>query len=227
MHIVIGAGEVGTAVAAALSRAHDVVLRDVEPIVRHAEYLHICFPWSDSFLEHVKGYQEEHGAGTVIVYSTVPVGTCDSQGWTHSPVTGKHPHLEESVLTFRRVCAGKDADVAAKIWSLVSDELEVTTLDRAADSEAAKIWELIQYGVQVRVEKAIAAWCDVSGVSYDHVYTQSALNYNLGYTQLGHSEYVRPVLRRMPGPIGGHCVVQNALMIDHELSRMVVEWDDY
>lgn len=224
-HLVVGAGEVGRAVHAVLGRAHDVMIRDINPSAVQADVLHVCFPWSGRFVEDVREYVRVHRARLVVVYSTVPVGTCDEHGWVHSPVTGKHPHLEESLLGFRRVVAGRDADLAEKIWAQVDKALPVVVRERAADTEAGKLWELIQYGLQIRVEKAIHEWCEKENVDFDYVYADTARAYNAGYVGLGYEQYVRPVLEHVPGPIGGHCVTQNAALIDHPLARLVVDGD--
>ena len=217
-HLVIGAGEVGTALHTVLNTRDVCEIRDVDPIDYRADVIHIAFPWSDAFVEHVQRYAAEHGAELVVVHSTVPVGTCDANGWVHSPVRGRHPNLVGGLRKFVKHFGGLGAHEAALHWPGWS---RVHTFAR--DTEAGKIWELIQYGVQIRVEKAIHAWCAENNVDFDIVYTEFADTYNDGYTQLGEYDFVRPVLKHMPGPIGGHCVVQNASMIDHPLARIVTD----
>src|SRR5699024_11934419 len=97
-HLVVGAGEVGTAVHAVLSRAHPTYLRDVAPVDIKADVLDVCIPWSETFVDAVHRYAVEHGARMVVVHSTVPVGTCEENGSIHSPILGRHPDLEAGVL---------------------------------------------------------------------------------------------------------------------------------
>lgn len=220
-HLVVGAGEVGTAVYAVLSRAHSTLMRDVEPVDVEADVLDVCIPWSDSFVDIVQGYTVEHQARLVVVHSTVPTGTCDAQGWVHSPIRGRHPHLEEGVATFVKHFGGAGAEEAALDWK----DAGVTTAvhPRAAETEAGKLWELAQYGLQVRVEKAIHAWCAEQGLDPEVVYTAMAHTYNAGYEQLGCGHFVRPVLRHVPGQIGGHCVVPMSNLLDHPIAEIVRE----
>lgn len=220
-HLVVGAGEVGTAVAAVLSRAHPTVLRDVDPVDETADVLDVCIPWSDTFVKSVAGYAIEHQVHTVVVHSTVPAGTCDAQGWVHSPIRGRHPHLEEGVTSFVKHFGGAGAEEAALDWKVVG--VPTAVHPRAAECEAGKLWELVQFGVQVRMEKAIHTWCTERGLDPEVVYTSMAHTYNQGYEQLGYGHFVRPVLKHMPGDIGGHCVVPMADLLDHPAADIVKE----
>lgn len=221
-HLIIGAGEVGTALYEVLSECGDPVhIRDIDYVCGNADVLHICIPWSATFVEEVNNYIVEHGADLVVVHSTVPVGTCDPHRWVHSPVRGKHPHLAEGLRTFAKHFGGLRAPEAAKAF----DAMQIPTVlhSLARDTEAGKLWELIQYGVQIQVEKQIHAWCEDHDVDFAVVYTAMAASYNDGWEQLGQPEYVRPILEHVPGPIGGHCIRQNAALIDHPLARLVAE----
>ena len=217
----MGAGQVGTAVATVLSRAHPTVLRDVDPVDVEADVLDVCIPWQPGFVDIVAGYAIEHQARLVVVHSTVPAGTCDEQGWVHSPIRGRHPDLEEGVATFVKHFGGAGAAEAALEWKEVG--VPTAVHPRAAECEAGKLWELVQFGVQVRVEKAIHAWCDEHGLDPEVVYTSFAHTYNQGYEQLGASHFVRPVLRHVPGEIGGHCVVPMSYLLDHPIAETVRE----
>lgn len=219
-HLVIGAGEVGHALGQVISgTGYRVVLRDLEAVSQTADVMHVCYPYSPDFEQDTRDYQTHHQADLVIVHSTVPVGTCDRNGWVHSPVRGQHPHLIAGLETFAKHFGGRRADEA--IHSL-RGAFSCTMAHRsAADTEAGKLWELAQYGIQIRVEKAIHEWCEQHGLDFDVVYSDMAQTYNEGYEALGHSEFHRPVLRHMPGEIGGHCVRENAQYLDHEIARIV------
>lgn len=218
-HLVVGAGEVGTAVRAVLARAHETDIRDIDPVNVTAEMLHICIPWSDRFIETVREYAQVHDAGLVVVHSTVPVGTCDSQAWVHSPIRGRHPHLAASLLAFVKHVGGGRAGQAAEVFAAAGVPVQVH--ERAAETEAGKLWELVQFGLQVRVEQEIHAWCEQRGLDPDVVYRHFAASYNAGYAALDERRFVRPVLDHVPGPIGGHCVSPGARMLDHPLADVV------
>lgn len=104
------------------------------------------------------------------------------------------------------------------MWAPIS---KTAVHPRAVETEAGKLWELVQYGLQVRVCQAIHEWCMARGLDPDVVYRQFAEEYNAGYATLGYRRFVRPVLDYVPGPIGGHCVARNAPMIDHPIAEVV------
>lgn len=220
-HLVIGAGEIGTALHTLLGSACEVALRDVGEVDCRARTLHIAFPWSERFTDQVAAYEQAHGADLVVVHSTVQVGTCDPRGWVHSPVRGRHPGLLYGLSASVKHIGGQRAPEVALVFRACG--LRVSIHDRAAETEAGKLWELVQFGLQVKVEQAIHDWCAEHGVDPDVVYREFAEAYNDAYRMLGQPQFVRPVLEHMPGPIGGHCIRDCAALLDHPLARMVAE----
>jgi hypothetical protein len=209
--VIVGMGEVGLALAQVLDVAHTRDIEPGDPI--DADVLHVAFPWSDGFVDACLDYESEYNAGLVVVHSTVPVGTCDPHGWVHSPVRGRHPHLAESLRVFTKHAGG--ARAAEFVWPF---ELQIH--DRAAETEAGKLWELVQFGLQVRITQAIYEWSAAGGLDPDVVYRQFAETYNAGCERVA-PQFVRPVLDYVPGPIGGHCVAQNSRLIDHPLIDLI------
>jgi len=99
--IIIGAGEVGTALYRVLFNYHITWIRgkvnlDLQPSIS-PEIIHICFPYSDNFSKYVKAYKEKYNPKHIVIHSTVPVGTSRPLGAVHSPVEGLHPFLKESI----------------------------------------------------------------------------------------------------------------------------------
>lgn len=222
--LVIGSGEVGTALYNVLKDAGaDVTLRDTDPVDVSADVLHVCYPWSGSFVDDTLAYVREHGASLVIVHSTVPPGTCDPQDWVHSPVRGRHPGLEEGLRTFVKHVGGERALRTRRAARLLTDAgLRVQVHARAAETEAGKVWELVQFGLQVMIEQQVHDWCERYGLNHREVYADFARTYNDGYATLNEHRFIRPILEHVPGPIGGHCVTQNATHIDHSLVRQLM-----
>ena len=216
--LVIGAGEVGTAIAEVL----DCPVVDVhDRKVADPAVLHICFPWSDRFVEHVSGYQAMYGPDVTVVHSTVPVGTCRRLGAVHSPVRGRHPHLAESVRTFVKFFGGDRAAEAAKPF--VAAGVDVRTVDDPETTEAGKLWELLMFGIAVAQQKEMYRWCVARGADPDVAYRLFTETYNDGYRKLGVGHVQRPVIEPMDGPIGGHCVVENAPLVAHPFADLLTD----
>lgn len=223
-HVVIGAGEVGVAVAEVLTgnSQYEVFLRDIRPFgPTRADVIHICFPYYEEFEAAVRAYQRYYEPQLTIVHSTVPVGTCDSIPAVHSPIRGKHPRLAESIKTFEKFFGGIDSEKAAEIFEKCGVKTAIRL--KAADTEAGKLWELAQYGLNIFIEKHIHQWCQEHGLDFETVYTDFAVTYNAGYKQLGDSQFIRPILKHVPGPIGGHCVVPGSMLLADPLADLVAQ----
>lgn len=215
-HVVIGAGQVGRAVAAVLG---DAVLRDIGDPVVPADVLHICFPYGDDFLAQAHEYVTAYAPSLVIVHSTVAVGTCSQLGAVHSPVTGKHPDLALGILTFVKFFGGPDAETAAAIFEARGVRTEC--YPDAETTEAGKLWATLQYGWLIALEKECRRFAENHGADPDIAYRRFNEVYNEGYEALGLPHRL-PILDDVPGPIGGHCVIANARLTPAYLARQLV-----
>lgn len=228
IHIVAGLGEVGASLHRVLTEhsdekvgSIDIDYEDIEDIKRKKiDFLHVCFPWSDVFIKNVADYADKYQPTYIVVHSTVPIGTCEPNGWIHSPVRGMHPELDLSLKTFTKHFGGVNAEDAADSWDAMGIGKTKVHLS-SSDTEAAKILELIQYGVNIQVEKSIHAFCVNNQLNFDVVYTQFAETYNEGFSDMNLGMYVRPILKHIPGDIKGHCVVPMSHLIDHPLAEIV------
>lgn len=211
-HLVIGCGEVGSALASVLNCDTHDPLKGVVAVGRSYDVLHVCFPFSDLyFREAVNSYRDQFKTSLCVVHSTVPVGTCDNMGVIHSPIRGVHPNLAEGIKTFVKFFGGERAQEAADLFTEIGIQCQVT--EKAATTEALKLWDTLQYGINILLEKEIHQWCEQFGIDFDIVYTKANQTYNEGYDKLGKPHFKKYVLRHSDGPIGGHCVVPNAKLL--------------
>lgn len=220
-HLVIGLGEVGKAVQKAFQC--DGIDRDQEAQGPY-DVMHVCFPYSVDFPAQLAAYRLAYQPTYVVVHSTVPVGTCDALKVTHSPVRGKHPHLYESLCVFTKYIAGPTIETA----NILAQEFEYwgiqsRAVPRAAETEAGKLLDLMQYGVSILLEKEIYEFCKKHGLDFETVYTNFNTTYNKGYTTMGDAHVVRPVLKHVDGPIGGHCVVQMMSLLDSPSAYFIID----
>ncbi len=209
VQVTVGLGEVGKAIYKIVGKGYWVTREDSNWDATHADIIHICFPYYKDFEEVVLQYKKM--CNLLIVHSTVPVGTCDKLGVVHSPIRGMHPHLEKGIRTFVKYFGGKDAKKAAKIFSNLG--IKTKTYANARTTEALKLWDTSQYGRLIMLEKEIHEWCKKNNVDFNEIYTKANQDYNKGYIKLGRPEVVRPWLKHMEGPIGGHCILPNAELL--------------
>lgn len=217
MALVVGNGEVGSAVAAVLGCEAVDITSVGEPV----DHLHICFPYSVDFLAEVDRYRDLFTPDLLVIHSTVPVGTSAKLDAIHSPVRGRHPDLEEALRVFVKFFAGPRAEDAATYWPGPT-----RIVGQQATTEAGKLWELLHYGLVIAAQKEMAAWCTQVGADPDIAYREFAETYNAGYATLGDHQFKRPVIEPTDGPIGGHCIIANAAHIDHPLARLLEELND-
>ena len=65
--------------------------------------------------------------------------------------------------------------------------------------------------------------CDQIGADFDEAVTDFNETYNSGYDQLGKKNVIRPVLFPPDGPIGGHCVIPNAKLLEKIFESLALD----
>lgn len=220
-HLVIGLGEVGSAIQQILQcDGYDNSKAGSMEIGQKYDILHICFTYGSDFVKHVIDYQVKYKPKYIVVHSTVPIGTCRAHGWTHSPIRGKHPDLKESILTFTKYIGGVNALAVGRELQKFGINIKVVT--DADNTEAGKLYDLMQYAVSILLSKHIYKACKEKGLNFDTVYRDFNKTYNIGYQQMGMPEVNRPILEYKPGPIGGHCVVPMMSLLDDLLAKDII-----
>lgn len=224
VHLIIGYGEVGQSLGKVIGKHYwydkklgtnvgpKTFLTETGPAI-----IHICIPYVGDGKEFKKIVKDCVDAKwtLVIVHSSTPVGLCDALGVVHSPICGVHPHLTEGIRTFVKYFGGKGAKRASKIFSDLG--LKTKCYKEARTTEAMKLWSTTQYGRLIMLEKEIYEWCKKNKLPFEEVYTRSNKDYNEGYTKLGMPQVVRPYLKHVHGPIGGHCVLPNLKLLKVKL----------
>lgn len=222
-HLVLGLGQIGTAVKKVLSEKYTVSGLDINDSSEDKfGVLHICIPGGlPDFIDVVGAYQKKYlsPGGLTIIHSTVPMGTSDRLGAVFSPVRGIHPDLVGGIKTFVKYFGGDGAEKAAKIFKELGIPTQVVSSSK--DAEASKLWDTTQYGLNIVMEKIIRKWCDENGVSFDVVYTDFNKSYNEGYEKLGHPEYKKYIIGHRDGKIGGHCVMQNCDLMENAITDFI------
>src|SRR3990167_2347401 len=234
MTLVIGSGEIGKSLKNVLVSAYKVFIRDIqeddEVNVNWYRVIHVCYPYSSKFVEITKEYIAKYKPELTIIHSTVAPGTTAQlgRGVVHSPVNGRHPHLEQGIKTFIKFIGGNDVfSVFKAIEHLQRAGIKTQALANSTTSELAKVLCTRRLGMTVVEMKETARLCEKYSVPFQEVYTEWNNNYNDSYAQLGEYRFMRPTLFPMPGEIGGHCVIPNLELIPKdEISQLILGRND-
>lgn len=219
-NFVIGLGEIGKAIKQIL-KCEGV---DIEKIKKkHYNTIHICFPYSENFVKNVRTYQKYFTPKLTIIHSTVPIGTSKKLNAVHSPVRGKHPNLAEGVKTFVKYFGGQKSREASKIFAEIG--IPISDGHTSDTTEALKIWDTTQYGLNIVLQKEIAKFCEENNLDFSIIYTLANKTYNEGYEKLGNPEYKKYILKNTNGKIGGHCVINNLAFLDSKISKFILDYN--
>lgn len=226
-HLVVGMGEIGSAIIDVLKEGdHNIQTKDVheENIRGPIDFMHVAIPYNDNFIRAIKTYKNLFKPTYTIVYSTVAVGTCEKLGndVAHSPVEGIHPHLSTSLKTFTRWIGAKRADVALAVRNLWEPYTECRIVGDPSYTEFLKMYSTSKYGVNIAMADYADQWATELGMDYELV-KQFDEDYNKLYHKLRRPGYRRYVLDAPKGPIGGHCVVPNAEILNEQMPHKLLD----
>jgi len=219
LSLIIGAGEVGTALFETLRDKYEVYLFDKGfDSIGRVGVLHICFPYSKDFNKEVKRYLKLVRPKYAIIHSTVPVGTSRSLNCYHSPIRGMHPDIVKGLKTFPKYLAPKN-NFLKRYFDKVG--IKIVEAAKPETTEYLKIMDTTQYGLNIIIEKIMHRYCLENGLDFEIAYTHANKTYNEGYRKLGKSNVQRPVLKHVDGKIGGHCIINNCDLLDSPLTKFL------
>lgn len=217
--LIIGYGEIGKSLWNVLSPHHLVDAIDKgEENEGTYDILHICFPYSDKFIDAVKEYQLQYKPKYTVIHSTVPVGTSRQCDAVNSPCLGIHPNLESGFKTFTKFLGGEHASGVADYFRRAG--LKVYIVEKSETSELMKILDTTFYGLCIEYTKDVKEQCEKFGVPFE-AWTLWTNNYNEGYVKLGHPEYQRPNLIPIMTEIKGHCVRPNLELLETKFTQFL------
>ena len=223
--LIIGGGEIGKSLYNVLSKEYKVYIYDLKEHLTVKDYgnieiIHICFPYSDKFIEYVKDYQKRFKPKYTVIHSTVPIGTSRKLKAIHSPCVGIHPNLEVSMKTFIKFLSGPDSIKVANYFRRAGMKVYLT--DKSETTEFCKIQSTTFYSLCIEFFKNVKSKCDELDIPFEF-WTLWTDNYNNGYKELKHSEFVRPNLVPIMTPQGGHCTIPNLELIDTPFTKFLKE----
>lgn len=227
MNLIVGYGQIGQAVHKVIgeSEIYDSKDSDMEFTVQ-PDVLHICFPYSDKFVEQVKWYITGCKPWHVVIWSTVPIGTTKKiKGAVHSPVEGSHPQLARSIKESVRWLGANDKE-EAKFFSRYFKDLFMTTrgVENSDFTEFLKLRSTSKYGINLVWTNYEAMVSEQIGMDFE-LLKDFDRDYNKLYHNLDMNWAQRYILDPPNNKIGGHCVIPNAELLDKqfpsELLKMI------
>lgn len=226
--LIIGRGQIGTALGEVLKDYNPIFLDfQLDLHVYAGEYIsknpieimHVCFEYSDKFVQSVKNYQKVFKPKQTVIHSTVPVGTSRKCGAIHSPCTGIHPHLESGIRTFTKFLGGEGASEVADYFRRAG--LKIYLCDKAETTEIMKLSQTTLYALMIEYVKDFKKQCDKYDVPFSEAYTLASQNYNEGYEKLGYPEFKLPLLVPIQKKQGGHCTIPNCSLWETDFTKFI------
>lgn len=216
---ILGYGEVGQAIAKFYRNPKIKDLKRDDGLFG-VGVLNVCIPWSEKFLDIVEKEIKKIKPKLTIIHSTVAPGTTKKLAQkfngmvVHSPIRGVHPNLYQGVKTFIKYI-GVDNKRAGKLAEKHLRSLNIKTklFMPSMTTEVGKILDTTYYGIVIAWHGEMKEICDKLGVDFESAVTDFNKTYNEGYTRLGKSNVVRPVLYPPQSGRSKHCIVPNATIL--------------
>ena len=195
-----------------------------DPAIRDPEYLHVCIP---GLLEGFSGIvssriREFRGIKAALVHSTVRPGTAaEIQGGSggvpvlSAPTRGVHARFLKDMRRYTKIIASDSTPVdPAIVADLQGRFRKIGWMSTTRTLELAKVLvDTTYYGWLINYAQITSMICQREGVDFDEMWGfADEIQENLGN---------RP--KMYPGIIGGHCVIPNLDLIEHDKIGMVGE----
>ena len=224
--LIVGLGEVGSALADVVDRKRLALRHDLEPqnFREPIETMHMCIPFHApaEFESTVCSYIERFQPQLTIINSTVLPGTTraiarrSKAAIAYSPVRGKHVRMVEDLLRYVKFVAApevRDAERAERHFKDLG--LATQRMSGPEALEVAKLAETTYFGVLIGFAQELNRFTREVGADYDE-----AIKF------FDEIDFL-PRQRYFPGFIGGHCVIPNIGLLlklrDSQLLRAVLD----
>jgi UDP-N-acetyl-D-mannosaminuronate dehydrogenase len=206
--LVVGLGEVGKPLLAIISQRYQAVGIDIKnpaEQIERADVMHICYPFEIAdFAGETVRYIRRYKPTLTIINSTVGVGTTRkvaadaSADVVHSPVRGKHAHMQDEMLSYTKFIGALDSTAARNAARhFEASGFKTKILPSPETTELGKLAETTYFGMMIAWAQEVERYCDRTGTNYDEV-----------ISLFDEIKFFPPV-KYFPGTIGGHCVMRN------------------
>ncbi|MFH1849758.1 MAG: hypothetical protein ABH879_06245 [archaeon] len=226
--LVVGFGQIGKSVYSIVrdSGQYNLYKKDVEDleISEKIDIMHICIPFGDEFEAQAIGCINSYSPRLTIIESTVRPGTTQNiyratkKHIVHSPVRGRHPHLEGGLLKFVKFIgpATEEAGKLAKEYYQTLG-LRVEVMGSPVNTELGKLLSTTYYAVNIAFHQDMDRICSHYGADFN----EAVKRFNeTGTIDIEH-KLPRPVM--YPGFIGGHCLIPNINILKKDINSAFLD----
>lgn len=232
---IIGMGEVGTALYTIFKNHYgkeNILTIDYNPekqknlSLTDIDIMHICFPYSKSFIDETAKYIEKYKPKYVVINSTVQIGTTrkiqnifNFTKIVHSPVRGQHNNLVNDILRYTKWIGYIDLEACKYIAKhFLNNGIMVKAVKNPETTEALKLLDTTQYGAIIAYMQEANRILEKFNIDYN------LLNDFFEETLLFYNKRVKAY----PGVIGGKCVIPNIKILqemfnDNKMLKWIIE----
>lgn len=212
--LIIGLGHVGKWICGHISKKgkYDIQTLDVEQkeVRLPIDAMHICIPYSDSFVRSAADYCIRFHPDLVIVHSSVAPGTTrrifeqTEIPIVHSPIRGS----EENFWKWKKFIGGIKADAIEDAKMHLTDiGFDVEVLGSPETTELGKLFDTTLYALNVAWHQEMDRICKEHDISYDQAVTRFSETFILD----PFFKCDRPLL--WAGLIEKQCLIPNAVLL--------------
>ena len=233
--LVVGLGEIGFPILKVLLKAVQVAGYDINPKLMdktnytklealQTEFVHICIPYSDNFIELVIGIVKKYKPEAIVIHSTISPHTTEKlQKRLEIPVIysatrGIHKRMVNDLKRYTKFYSvygwAPKSEWASITYANKMKKAKIRTkkMTNPLTLELAKIIvDTSYYGWLITYAQLSNMIAIKNGVDYDEMWSfADEIHKHLGN---------RP--KMYPGFIGGHCVIPNLDLIHHETLNLI------
>ncbi len=225
--LVVGLGEVGSALLEIVKGICDAVGYDIKnptELPEKVDVLHICFPYSESFIDNVVDYMEKTHPTLTLVESTVLPGTTlkihdkTHRAICHSPVRGRHASsLKWGLFNYTKFIGGVDSEsnrLAKDYYKSLGFKTRVCFGPR--ETEFAKLLNLSYFAVMLGWNQEMQRIAKAHNVNFNDVAA-----FLEGNTVESGQRFPRPVYDGKP--IFGHCIIPGVQLLQQKFKSTFLE----
>jgi UDP-N-acetyl-D-mannosaminuronate dehydrogenase len=202
-----------------LGAAHRITGRDLADVeVAQVGVLHLCFPYSERFVDAAVDYVGQYQPELLVIDSTVVPGTTreverrSGVPAVYSPVRGKHAVMHEALREYRKFVGAVDHSALTRAERHFSAADVCTTRMAPVELlELAKLLETSYFGVLIMWAQEMHRFAEQVGGDYWDL-----------FAFFDEIDYL-PGARFEPAFIGGHCIMPNLELLDQVRPSEIAE----